>query len=171
MFENESETEKSVAQKRGRAILWGGTAVVLLLAVIVMLFARSRPQETVVLEGAARAGTAEFDTYKSKVEVEIGEDGKIVYDNMIGMFQIGVRAKIHNRGDRPITGLEIVGKMLSMEDKVLSQRVSIPIPGGRTAPLKPGESMPVSLKVDAPSKITEADVKDVVLEVQALKFQ
>ena len=143
----------------------------LLLAVGVMLFARNKPHESLALEGASRAGASDFEAYKSKVEVEIGEDGKVVYDNMIGMFQIGVRAKIHNRGDRAITGLEIVGKMLSLEDKVLSQRISIPIPNGRTEPLKPGETMSVSLKVDAPNKITEADVKDVILEVQALKFQ
>ncbi|MDQ3010921.1 MAG: hypothetical protein M3X11_09495, partial [Acidobacteriota bacterium] len=107
MFENVLKTEKTVAQSRGRAVLWGGTAFVLLLAVIIVLFAKSKPQESLTLQGAARAGDAEFEAYKSKVEIEITPDDKRVYDNMIGMFQIAVRAKIHNRGDRPITGLEV----------------------------------------------------------------
>jgi biopolymer transport protein ExbD len=169
MFENVSQTEKTVARSRGRAILFGGTALVLLLAVIIVLFAKSRPEEPVTLEGAARAGAADFESYKDKVEVEI--TAKNVYDNMIGMFQIDVRAKIHNRGDRPITGLELVGKMLSLDDKIITQRISIPIPRARPEPLKPGESLPVSVKLDAPAKITENDIKDVTIELQALKFQ
>jgi hypothetical protein len=169
MFENPVETEKSVEKSRGRAILWMGTAVVLALTALIVLFAKSRPHAAAALEGGARAGNAEFDAYKGKVEIEITD--KVVHPNMIGMFQIDIKARIHNRGERPIAGLEIVGKMIALDDKVLSQRVSIPIPGGRPDPLKPGESIPVSVKVDAPGKITEDDVKDVVIELSALRYQ
>lgn len=169
MFEDVGKTEKTVAQLRGRAILWGGTALVLLLAVIVVLFARSRPQESYTLEGGARAGAAEFEAYKSKIELEI--TNKVVHPNMIGMFQMEIRATIHNRGERAVTGLEVVGKMLDLKEKVIAQRVSIPIPLARPEPLKPGESLPIRVKIDAPSKITEDDVKDLTLELQALKFQ
>ncbi|MEP7338371.1 MAG: hypothetical protein ABI977_11605 [Acidobacteriota bacterium] len=171
MFENVSQAEKTVARSRGRAVLFGGTALVLLLAVIIVLFAKSRPAESLTLEGSARAGDAEFEAYKSKVEIEITPDDKRVYGNIIGMFQIEVRAKIYNRGDRPITGLEVIGKMLSLDDKLIAQRVSIPIPRARPEPLKPGEFLPVSVKLDAPAKITENDIKDVTIELQALKFQ
>lgn len=169
MFENEVETEKSVERSRSRAILWVGTAGVLLLTAIIVLFAKSRPHEAASLEGGARAGNAEFDAYKEKVEIEVTD--KVVHPNMVGMFQIDIRAKVHNRSERQITGLEIVGKMLALDDKVISQRVSIPIPRGRQEPLKPGESIPVSVKVDAPGKTSEADVKDVVIELSALRFQ
>jgi hypothetical protein len=67
--------------------------------------------------------------------------------------------------------LELVGKMLSLDDKIITQRISIPIPRARPDPLKPGESLPVSVKLDAPAKITENDIKDVTIELQALKFQ
>ncbi|HEX9001425.1 MAG TPA: hypothetical protein VGB07_16080 [Blastocatellia bacterium] len=169
MFENEVETEKSVERSRSRAILWIGTAGVLVLTVIIVLFAKSRPYEAAALEGGARAGSAEFETYKDKVEIEVTD--KITHPNLIGMFQIDVKAKVYNRSERPITGLEIIGKMIALDDKVISQRVSIPIPRGRQEPLKPGESVPVSVKVDAPGKITEDDVKDVVIELTALRFQ
>jgi len=169
MFENTSETEKSVEQSRSRAILWGGTVVILVLATAIVFFARSNPHENLSLENAARAGSTEFEAYKEKVEVEVTD--KLVYNNIIGMFQIDIRARIHNRGDRPITGLEIAGKMFDMNDKVIAQRTSIPIPKVRKEPLNPGESIPVRVKVDAPGKITEDDVKDVAIELQALKFQ
>ncbi len=169
MFENPVETEKNVEQSRGRRILWMGTAIVLALTALIVLFAKSRPQMAASLDDALRAGNAEFETYKSKVEIETTD--KVVHPNLIGMFQIDIKARIHNRGEKPITGIEIVGKMLALDDKVLSQRVSIPIPRGRQSPLKPGESIPVSVKVDAPGKVSEADVKDVVIELSGLRFQ
>lgn len=169
MFEETNETEKSVEQTRSKAILWGGTVVVLLLAVVVILVARSRPHYKLELDEAVRAGSTEFEAYKDKLEVEITD--KLTYPNVIGMFQIDIRARIHNRGDRAITGLEIEGKMLDLDDKVIAQRVSVPIPRIRKEPLNPGESIPVRVKVDAPGKITENDVKDVTIELRALKFQ
>ena len=169
MFENPVETEKSVERSRGRAILWMGTAVVLALTALIVFFAKSRPHEAATLEGGARAGNSEFESYKDKIQIEVTD--KVVHPNMIGMFQIDIRGKVHNLGERPITGLEIIGKMIALDDKVLSQRVSIPIPRSRQEPLKPGESIPISVKVDAPGKITEDDVKDVVIELSALRYQ
>lgn len=171
MFENEEDKELTVAKKRSRAILWGGSVVVLLLAGIIVMFAKTRPTEMVTLEDALRAGNAEFEAYRSKVEIDIKPEDKRTYDNMIGMFQIEIRANVTNRGDRPITGLELVGKMFNMEDKSISERLSIPIPRARQNPLKPGESMRVSVKIDAPAKVTEAEVKDVTIELRALKLQ
>ena len=171
MFENEEDKEKTVAQKRSRAILLGGSVAVILLAAIILMLAKSKPHEAASLEDAVRAGNAEFDNYKSKVEIDIKPEDKRTYDNLIGMFQIEVRASVTNRGDRPITGLELVGKMFDMEDKTISQRSSIPIPRARQNPLNPGETMRVSVKIDAPAKITEAEVKDVTIELKGLKLQ
>lgn len=171
MFENEEDKEKSVAQKRSRVILLGGSIAVILLAAIILMLAKSKPHEAASLEDAVRAGNTEFENYKSKVEIDIKPEDKRTYDNLIGMFQIEVRASVTNRGDRPITGLELVGKMFDMEDKTISQRSSIPIPRARQNPLNPGETMRVSVKIDAPAKITEAEVKDVTIELKGLKLQ
>lgn len=168
MFENR-EPQPSEEQKKSRKILWIGWILAVLFVAIVVLFAKSKPQEANVLEGALTTGNAEFEAYKNNVEIEATD--KIVHPNMIGMFQLEVRANLHNRGDRPITGIEVVGKMLDMEDKNIASRLSTPIPGLRKEPLKPGESMRISVKVDAPAKITEDDVKDVTIELKSLKFQ
>ena len=94
-----------------------------------------------------------------------------MHPNMIGMLQLEVRARLHNRGDRPMTGVEIQGKMFDMEDKIIAQNTSIPIPRVRQEPLKPGESMRISVKVDAPGKISEGEIKDIVIELRGLRFQ
>ncbi|MGH9802223.1 MAG: hypothetical protein ACRD82_17815, partial [Blastocatellia bacterium] len=110
MFENR-EPEQTEEQKKSRRILWVGWVVAVLFVTIIVLFAKSKPQEASALEGALSAGNAEFEAYKDKVGIEIKPEDKNTYDNMVGMFQIDVRATIHNRGDRTINGMEVVGKM------------------------------------------------------------
>lgn len=166
MFENKVETTKE--QKQSRAILWFGSVAVLLIAAVVVLLARYRPQPAFALDNAERPGAAAFEAYKDKLEIEIID--KITHPNMVGMFQVEVKARLHNRGDRTLTGVEIAGKMLDMDDKSLSERLSFPIPRVREEPLKPGESVAFSVKVDAPAKVSEGDVKDVIVELRALRF-
>lgn len=168
MFENR-EPKPTEEQKKSRKILWVGWVVAVLFVAIVVLFAKSKPQEAAALEGALSAGNSEFEAYKDKVEIEATD--KIVHPNMIGMLQLEVRANLHNRGDRPITGMEVAGKMFDMEDKTIASRLTTPIPKLRKEPLKPGESMRVSVKIDAPAKITEGEIKDVTIELKSLKFQ
>ena len=171
MFEPD-ETEKATAQRRARAILLIGAVGALVLAVLVILvrqaFHTSAPAST-GLEGAVRAGAADFDSYRERVVFEDKEI--IVHPNMIGMAQFEVRAKMTNRGDKAISGLEILGKMVDLRDQVVAQNVSLPIPRLRREPLAPGESMRISVKVDAPQKVSEADVKDVTVELKGLRFQ
>jgi hypothetical protein len=47
-----------------------------------------------------------------------------------------------------------------LQDKVVAENVSIPIPKARREPLQPGESIKITVKVDAPAKLTEDQVKD-----------
>ncbi len=167
MFDN--ETDKETQQARSRALLVVGGVAALALTALIVLLASTKPQSASVVENIVRAGSPEFDAYKDKIELETID--KIVYDNWIGMFQIEVKARLHNRGDRTLTAVEVLGKMFDLEDKVLSERSSIPLPRIRKEPLKPGESMNVSVKVDAPGKITENEVKDVVIELRGLRFE
>jgi hypothetical protein len=167
MFENENF--KDVEQARSRALLVVGAVGALVLTALIVMLARTKPESVSVTENMVRAGAPEFDSYKDKVELEVIE--KVVHPNMIGMFQLEVRAKLHNRGDRALTGVEILGRMFDMEDKTIAQNVSIPIPRVRREPLKPGESMNISVKVDAPAKVSEGEIKDIVIELRGLLFQ
>ncbi len=167
MFENENF--KDVEQARSRALLVVGAIGALVLTALIVMLARTKPESVSVTENMVRAGAPEFESYKDKVELEVIE--KVAHPNMIGMLQLEVRAKLHNRGDRAMTGVEILGKMFDMEDKTIAQNVSIPIPRVRRESLKPGESMRISVKVDAPGKISEAEIKDIVIELRGLRFQ
>jgi hypothetical protein len=167
MFENEND--RSTEQARSHALLIIGAIGALILTVLIVLVARTKPQSVAISETMVRAGSAAFDSYRDKIDLEVIE--KVTHPNLIGMFQLEVRAMLHNRGDRPITGVEIQGRMLDMDDKVIAQNTSIPIPRVRREPLNPGESMRISVKVDAPAKINEGEVKDIVVELRGLRFE
>ena len=167
MFEN--ETEKTTEKARSRAILWVGLAAALILVALVAMLVKSRPEHQPLLEKVVRAGSPEFDGYKDKVELQVID--KITHPNMIGMFQLEVKARLYNRGERVLSGIEVLGKMSDMNDKVIAQNTSVPIPRVRPEPLNPGESLLFSVKVDAPGKVTEDEVKDITIELRGLQFK
>jgi hypothetical protein len=171
VFENEGNNNNSADQDRSRALLIVGAIAALVMAILIGVLALTKPAIERERESMVRAGSAEFDTYKDKVALEINPDDKIVHPNMIGMWQLEVRGTLTNRGDRELTGVELVGKMIDLEDKVIANATSRPIPSIRKEPLKPGESMLVKVKVDAPAKVSEAEVKDIMMELHGLRFQ
>ena len=173
VFENDNENNNGpvVEQDRSRGLMAVGVIAALMLAILVIALVMTKSSVDRESENMARAGSPEFDAYKDKVTVEVDPQGKMVYPNMIGMWQLEARAKLTNRGDRELTGVEVVGKMIDLEDKVIAQAIRLPIPRSRKDPLKPGESMNIVLKVDAPQKITEAEVKDITIELCGLRFQ
>jgi len=175
VFENENENDNNngsgVEQDRSRGLLVVGAIAALMLAILIIALAVTKSTGDREVENIARAGSPEFDAYKEKVTVDVDPEGKMVYPNMIGMWQLEARATLTNRGDRDLTGVEVVGKMLDFEDKVIAQAVRLQIPRIRKEPLKPGESMKIVLKVDAPKKIAEVDVKDITIELHGVRFQ
>src|SRR5215510_6130420 len=175
VFDNENENENNnsadLEQGRSRGLLVVGAIAALMLAILIIALAMTKSSGDREVENMARAGSPEFDAYKGKVTLEVDPDGKMVYPNFIGMWQLEVRATLTNRGDRELTGVEVVGKMIDLEDKVIAHATSRPIPRIRTEPLKPGESMIVKVKVDAPAKVSEAEVKDILMELHGLRFQ
>jgi hypothetical protein len=162
------ETEKATEQRRSRIILVLGALAAAILAVIVMFVARSKPPASSELENVYRAGSPEFEAAKAMVGLEVID--KIVHPNMIGMAQYEVQARLTNKGTRPITAVEVIGRIKDLQDQVVASNVSIPIPKARSEPLQPGESIKITVKVDAPAKITEDQVKDIVLELRGVRF-
>src|ERR1041384_8687213 len=142
------ETEKATEQRRSRMIMALGAMGALLRAGLVVFFTRSAqppppPAQAALpggtqakLENALRAGNPEFDNYKSKVTLENEET--YAAQNILGLTQFTVRATLHNRGDRALTGVEFLGRVYDLQDKVVAQNTSLPIPRARSAPLQPG---------------------------------
>jgi hypothetical protein len=180
----ETETEQMTEQRRSRMLMILGGAGALALAMIIIFLARgARPANVPAatgaalpggpqmrLENAARAGTAEFDMYKAKLTLE--DFDKIGASNAMGMTQLALRARLTNRGDRTLNGVEIALRAMSLneEGKVLALNYGSPIPN-KQSELKPGESLPITIKVDLPSTISEGDVADIVPEITGLRFR
>lgn len=182
-FMFESETEQMAEQRRSRTLMVLGGIGALALAVVILLFAKGiRPTPTMVtneqlpggpqtrLDNAVRAGTPEFDAYKGKITLE--DHDKLGSSNPLGMTQLILNARLTNRGDRTITGIELSLRAMSYAEpgKTVALNYSLPIPRKRSQ-LPPGESMSVTMKVDLPSKISEGEIGDIVPEVTGLRFQ
>jgi hypothetical protein len=179
----ESETDQMAEQRRSRLLMVLGGIGALALAIVILLLSKgTRPTPTLMqseqlpggpqtrLDNAVRAGTPEFDSYKDKVTLE--NHDKLASSNPLGMTQLVLNAKLTNRGDRTITGIELSLRAMSYSEpgKTLALNYSLPIPRKRSQ-LPPGESMPVTMKVDLPSKISEGEVSDLVPEITGLRFQ
>jgi hypothetical protein len=173
VFENEDENNNGfeVEQHRPRALLVVAAIAAVMMAILIVALVMTKPAADKEAENMVRAGSPEFDAYKNKVAVEIDPESKMVYPNMIGMWQLQAKAKLTNLGDRELTGVEVIGKMLDFQDNVISHTIGLPVPRVRNGPLKPGESMIIAVKVDAPQKVTEGEVKDITIELRGLRFQ
>ncbi|HZF37925.1 MAG TPA: hypothetical protein VE715_03800 [Blastocatellia bacterium] len=173
VFENDDESNNGfgVDQHRPRALLVAGAIAALMMGILIIALVITKPAADRDAENMVRAGSPEFDAYKDKVALEIDRDSRVVYDNWLGMWQLHAKAKLSNLGDRELTGVEVIGKMLDFQDNVISHTVGLPVPRVRQAPLKPGESMTIAIKVDAPQKVTEGEVKDITIELRGLRFR
>lgn len=174
MFDPENteavENEATAKKQRTRIILFIGAMAVLAIIVALLLATTMRPRvENPNIEGAVRAGQQDFEAYKNQLVID--EPEKLVAPNLMGMLQFTLQTRIHNRGNRTLTGIEVFTRVYDLEDKIISERIAQPVPRTRSAPLRPGESMNIRFQIDAPAKYKEDDVKDVRLELRGLKFE
>ena len=180
----DAETPQMKEDRRSRIyLILGGVGALALAVTIIFLASKFRqpaslPSATALpggqqlrLSDAQRKGNPEFDTYHAKVVIEDVE--KRASQNAMGMTQMILLGKLTNKGDRTLAALELELKATSYAEsgKVLAINTSAPIPRVRKEPLKPGESMRITMKLDLPSTITEDDISDIVPEVSALIFQ
>jgi hypothetical protein len=180
----DSETPQMIEERRSRTyLILGGIGALALAITIVVLASKFRQPPSVPaasalpggqqfrLADAQRKGNPEFNQYQAKLTIEDIE--KHAAQNVVGMTQMILLGKLTNKGDRALSGLELEVKAMSYAEpgKVLAINTSAPIPRLRKEPLKPGESMRITMKLDLPSTITEDDVSDIVPEVSALIFQ
>ncbi len=169
MFEAKEDEPVDQQRRRKALLLVGALGLLVVLLVSVLIRLAFKPGHTSTgLEDAVRAGSPEFEAYVPKLAFE--EKEIIVHPNLIGMAQYEVRMKLTNRGDRTLTGVELLGRIITHDDKVVAQNISLPIPRIRKS-LAPGETMRISVKVDGPGNVSEAQVKDVTAELKALKVE
>lgn len=118
------------------------------------------------LEGALRAGSPEFEQYKSKIILDKPEANEAT--RPIGDIVMTLQTTVRNFTGRTITGLEIYAAVVDLQGQPVKERTVIIIPN-RRAELEPNQTMVVPVVIDGMSK--EADRANIKMEVAAVKVR
>lgn len=168
-LEEDKQTETADRRERQRMLLIFGALAAIILGLLLVLFAGSEESKDSDIAGLHPAGSAEFESYREKIQLEMIET--IVHPNLIGMAQHEVRARLTNLGDRTLTGIAVRGRMLGLDDSTVAETVGYPVPRFRAEPLPPGQALDFSIKIDRPGNVGEELVKDHALELNGIRFQ
>ena len=118
------------------------------------------------LEGALRAGSPEFEQYKSKIVLDKPEATEAT--RPIGDIVMTLQTTVRNFTGRTITGLEMRAAVVDLQGQPVKERTVIIIPNRQTE-LEPNRALLVPIVIDGMSK--EADRANIVMEVAAIKVR
>lgn len=142
-------TEHSIPEDKPRRTLVIAVAVIaaVLIGGIFYLLLRetAAPGVPSTLAGALRAGSPEFDQYKSKIALDPPEANQST--TVLGGFQMILETTVRNFTGRTITGLELHAAVLNSEGKPVRERTVVVIPT-RQAELEPNKTMFVTVTLD-----------------------
>jgi hypothetical protein len=169
MFELENKDE---SKSRQRTLIYGVVFFFLLAATATGLYVAFRSYKTASpvdrgLPGAQRVGKPDFDTYAK--DVAITNQEAYYATNALGGQQIVAQGRVQNLGNRTITGLEVRAVAYDFDGKPLVQRLAAPIPRSFSAPLRPNESLPITVRID--SAPDEGLVQSIKIELHGLILQ
>ncbi|HJQ69354.1 MAG TPA: hypothetical protein VKA70_10290 [Blastocatellia bacterium] len=163
MFEQPKE---NVEKDRSRlVVIMSGVAVGAVIVLIVLVSSFCKSGGRVEMAGA---DTDEFKSYVGNIRLTLVENregerdlGKVVrYARLI--------YNVTNTGDKTLSGLQLKGKAISLNDEVLRDRVVTVIPGAHSD-LKPGETIRVEINMEPIPPVNE--IKEFTAEVVGLKLE
>jgi hypothetical protein len=118
------------------------------------------------LQGGIRAGSPQFEEYKSKIVLDEPEatESKRALGDIVMILQTTVR----NLSGKTLNGLEMHAAVVDYEGKPVKQRTVLIIPG-RQAELAPNKTMQVQVMLDG---MSDTDARaNIKMEVTGLKFK
>ena len=118
------------------------------------------------LEGAIRAGSAEFEAYKTQILLDDPEATEA--KRALGDTVMSLTTTVRNLSNKTLTGLEIRGAVVDHQNQPVKERTIIVIPT-RQAELAPNKTMPVALMLEG-MKDTD-DRANIKMEIAAVKFK
>ena len=143
-------TEHSIPEEKPRrtlVIVVAIIAAVLIGGVFYLLMRETAaPGAPTNLAGAIRAGSPEFEQYRSKIILETSDEAN-QSTNVLGGFQMELEATVRNFTDRTITGLELRAAVLNSEGKSVRERTVVVIPT-RQPELERNKTMFVKIVLD-----------------------
>ncbi|HEU4509872.1 MAG TPA: hypothetical protein VFR78_16680 [Pyrinomonadaceae bacterium] len=118
------------------------------------------------LQGAIRAGSPQFEEYKSKIILDDPEATEA--KRALGDIVMSLSTTVRNLTGKTLNGLEIRAAVVDYEKKPIKERVVIVIPN-RQPELAPNKTMPVSVTLEG---MSETDPRaDILMEIVGIRFK
>lgn len=158
-------------EKRGLnrvfVIAFLGAAVLIGVIILVMSFRPSLEDRMAkVLATAVHQGEPGFDELSK--DIIISNDNNIESPMATGKISMFLHGKIHNKGTRTITVLEVNASVVTQFNQVLRERRMLVVPQ-QQATLGPDETIPITLTLDGFEK--SDDRANIRWRVTAIKAQ
>jgi hypothetical protein len=118
------------------------------------------------LEGALRAGTPDFEQYKTQIVLDEPEATEA--KRALGDTVMSLSTTVRNLSNKTLVGLEIRGAVVDHQGQPVKERTVLMIPT-RQAELAPNKTMPVTMMLEG-MKDTD-DRANIKMEVAAVKFK
>lgn len=148
------------------AVAIAAAVVIAIVFGFLMWAVSSGPSGEVALQGALRAGSAEFEKNKPHIVLDEPEgwEGK----RALGDLTMSLKTTVRNLTGKTLTGLEIKGSVVDYEGKPVKEKTLVFIPT-RQAELAPNKTMQVQMMLDG---MKDTDPRaNIRMEVTAFKFK
>lgn len=119
------------------------------------------------LQGAIRAGSPQFEQYKSQIVLDDPEAQEA--KRALGDVWMGLSTVARNLTGKTLNGLEIRAAVVDYEGKPVKERTVVVIPTRQHPELSPSKTMPVSVALDG-MKDTDARA-NIKMEVVGFRFK
>ena len=144
------------------------TTIIALVAPSLHYAAMTRPVNSYSgprLSSALRPGEPEFEQVREQIEIAqlLGTEQVHLFNSLA----VDLTATVRNNTGRTISGLEMRGAIVDVQNATLRERTVMVIPARQTA-LEPGEAIGVRVPLEGIGKDSER--ADMVLEVTGVRF-
>jgi hypothetical protein len=154
-----------------RTLLFGGIFAVAVVAVVIALLINlptAEHEDKQVLEGAVLEGTPAFEEYTKDIIITNDPNRMAQSKTGLGGIVMMLAAKILNKGDKTLTGLEVSVGMIDTKNNLIKDKKVLFVPQYYPE-LKPGESIDVTVNIDGFKD--DDDRANARWKVTAIKFK
>lgn len=101
-------------------------------------------QTAKILEGAYREGSSEFAAVTKDIIISTDTDNTVESPTGLGTISMFIKGKIHNKGTRTITALEVNVSVVTQQNEVLREKNVLVVPVQQPS-LPSGQTIPITL--------------------------
>ena len=131
-----------------------------------MRLGSSGPSADAGLQGAVRAGSPQFEEYKSKIFLDEPEATEA--KRALGDIVMSLQTTVRNLTGKTLTGLEMRAAVVDYEGKPIKERTVVVVPT-RQPELAPNKTLPVQVMLEG---MSETDARaNIKMEVTGFKFK